>query len=109
MAAADLRPDLSSIFSAFGVDCTVTPKFAKSFSTVGIWEGPTFEDLPEGDDASNRSPRRTMSFDASINIELGFRVQAPERPGGPIKNFIVDGYVGNDQEILTVKLKPVVS
>jgi len=84
---------LETNLAAHGVDVTVTPTGADEIVTRGIWLTPTPEDVGSGLDFHRREPRRViaLSRDAVPVLPKGSYIQAPERDGGPIQNWRVDG------------------
>jgi hypothetical protein len=84
---------LETNLAEHGVDATVTPTGSDSIVTRGIWVTPTAEDVPSGLDFQRREPRRVMALsrDAVPRLPTGSRISAPERDGGPVRDWRVDG------------------
>lgn len=91
---ADLRPQLSSALSAFGVSATVTRPASDAITTTLIWMTPVTLPSAAGEDFSRREPARVAAIPRADvpTFPMGTTIAAAEYDGGPVVTFQFDGH-----------------
>lgn len=96
-------------FDLQGLDVTVTPPDQAPVSGRGIWVTPTTDLQPGRLDIGRREPRRAMALRRSefADVPRNTVIEAPERYGGPIEFWKVEGpdlVEAEHQRYLVVKI-----
>ena len=95
MAGQDYRPLMAALLRAFGVAATVTRPAPddEPIVTEGIWVPLGTMDMPEGGDWQRIEGLRCLAFDVDAvpTLPRGTLIDAPERKGGTVRTWIVDG------------------
>ena len=115
MAGQDFRVQMSALLRAFGVAATVTrpaPDDAP-IVTEGIWVPLDSVSVPEGTVWDRREQLRCIAFDVNAvpTLPTGSLIAAPERKGGTVQTWFVDGLADShaidaDQVKAIVRLQP---
>ena len=84
---------LDPIFSAFGLDATVTVEGEDPVETTVVWIKPETPEQPEGGTFQRREQKRCLVVrrDDVPVLPRGTQIVAPERYGAENKTWIVDG------------------
>ncbi len=101
------------IFAAFGVPGTVTVEGADPIETTVVWITPSTPDVPSGtaDRGSDmragftrKEPRRVLVVrrDEVPALPRGAQIEAPERAGGTVRTWVVDGNAGHEADHIRV-------
>ena len=91
-----------------GVPATVTRPREVGISTRVIWVTPVSDDLPGGTDFQASRPERiaALRLDDVPSTPRGTIIEAPERGGGVVKRWEVDGWDAAEADHVRVIVRP---
>lgn len=101
----DTRPALTPLFTTLGVAATVTLAGGGPIPATLIWLTRPGQPYPVSAEMAVSEPRRIAAFRRDQVPSLpttGTIIQAPERAGGPVKSFRVEGVEREDDEVIQV-------
>lgn len=102
---------MPALLRAFGVTATVTRPAPDDtpIDTEAIWVPLDTAEVPEGSPWMREEEMRCLAFDrdAVPTLPIGTSILAPERRGGPVKEWVVDA-AGNNHAIDIDQLKVLV-